>query len=396
MNRPDRTSAPTAPTRPWFATAAISAVLIAFIVLFVQLDPLARLNAGPPPPEQVDFERVTIDASGFSIDIRSAGAAPTTIVQVMVDGAYWQFTAAPTAALRRFDTATLHVPYPWVEGETHHLRLLTGVGATFDHTVDVAGLTPIPDLQQILHYVVLGIFVGVVPIVFGMAAFPLLKSSGERGVRFVLALTSGLLVYLALDMAHAGLVYADAASELFGGAALVWVPLLLTLGLLQLASRHDGIAPAPARLALMVALGIGLHNLGEGLAIGAAIASHEMALGAFLVIGFTLHNTTEGVAVVSPLARAPVSLTRLATLALLAGLPVAAGIGIGAFFFYAHWAAVFFGIGAGAVLRVVIDIDRHAAGHGTDPALSRFAPVSVAGYACGLALMYLTALLIDV
>ena len=66
--------------------------------------------------------------------------------------------------------------------------------------------------------------------------------------------------------------------------------------------------------ALLIAIGIGLHNLGEGVAIGAAYAVGSLALGAFLVVGFALHNTTEGLAIVAPLARERVSLRRLALL----------------------------------------------------------------------------------
>ena len=69
----------------------------------------------------------------------------------------------------------------------------------------------------------------------------------------------------------------------------------------------------------MIAIGIGLHNLGEGLAIGSAYAIGELALGAFLVVGFAIHNTTEGFAIVAPLTRERPSLGRLLLLGVIAG-----------------------------------------------------------------------------
>ena len=67
-------------------------------------------------------------------------------------------------------------------------------------------------------------------------------------------------------------------------------------------------ARAAAHVAMLVAIAIGLHNLGEGLAIGSAYAVGALALGAFLVIGFALHNTTEGLAIVAPVAQRPAGL----------------------------------------------------------------------------------------
>jgi hypothetical protein len=73
------------------------------------------------------------------------------------------------------------------------------------------------------------------------------------------------------------------------------------------------------RLALLIAVGIGLHNLGEGVAIGSSYAVGALALGAFLVVGFAIHNTTEGLAIVAPVADARPTLARLAVLGLIAG-----------------------------------------------------------------------------
>jgi zinc transporter ZupT len=141
-----------------------------------------------------------------------------------------------------------------------------------------------------------------------------------------------------------------------------------------------------------VAIGIGLHNLGEGLAIGSAYAVGSLALGAALVVGFALHNTTEGLAIVAPVARERGALLgRLALLGLIAGAPAVLGAWIGASAYQPGLAALMFGVGAGAIAQVVVQIApqvRDAAG--------RFLhPLAVGGLLTGLAVMYATGLLVS-
>ena len=121
-------------------------------------------------------------------------------------------------------------------------------------------------------------------------------------------------------------------------------------------STHRGRTAAGARLALLVAVGIGLHNLGEGLLIGTAYATGALTLGAFLVVGFALHNATEGLAIVAPIAREAPSLRRLAALGLLAGGPAVLGAWLGAAAPTPAVSAVLFGAGAGAIAQVIVQL----------------------------------------
>src|SRR5678810_233754 len=78
----------------------------------------------------------------------------------------------------------------------------------------------------------------------------------------------------------------------------------------------------PIAISMMIAIGIGLHNFGEGLAIGAAVLLGEVALSSFLILGFTLHNTTEGLAIVAPMAKSRrIPVTKLMIMGLIAGGP---------------------------------------------------------------------------
>jgi zinc transporter ZupT len=146
------------------------------------------------------------------------------------------------------------------------------------------------------------------------------------------------------------------------------------------------------QLALMIAIGIGLHNLGEGLAIGSAYAVGELALGAFLVVGFAIHNTTEGIAIVAPLTRERPPLARLLGLGFVAGAPAIVGALVGASIDNAELSAFLIGIGVGAIVQVIVQIApaiRDSAGRLLDAG-------NAAAIAAGALALYLTGLLISI
>ncbi|HET6518865.1 MAG TPA: hypothetical protein VFG47_03485, partial [Geminicoccaceae bacterium] len=280
-------------TRTW-ATALVPMALLALLAgAFLTLRPLDRLTSGAPPIESLTVERAALGPDGIRLRVRAGGSAPLSIAQVQVDGAYWAFTQTPPGPLGRLESARIDVPYPWVAGETHHLVLLTSTGLAFEHTIDVALPTPALSANDLAAYGAVGLFVGVVPVALGLMFFPALRGLGRRGLEFVLALTVGLLVFLLLDTLEEGLELAALAAATFQATALVWLAALLTFLALLAVGRRGGRAPEGVALAAFIALGIGLHNLGEGLAIGASFAAGEAALASFLVVGFTLHNVTE-------------------------------------------------------------------------------------------------------
>ena len=201
-----------------------------------------------------------------------------------------------------------------------------------------------------------------------MLWLPWVRRIPPAGCAALMALTVGLLAFLAIDATLEGFELAGEGSQAFGGAALVFVG---AVGRLPRAERRLGVAARRRRgrggrlgrpLALLVAIGIGLHNLGEGVAIGAAYSAGALALGAFLVVGFALHNTTEGLAIVAPLAaRRAVASAGWSLLGLIAGAPAVLGAWIGAAAFNAALAAFLFGFGAGAIVQVIVQLAPDAA-----------------------------------
>ena len=165
------------------------------------------------------------------------------------------------------------------------------------------------------------------------------------------------------------------------------------LGMTFLAARlsRGRVGVTGLSLALLVAIGIGVHNLGEGLAIGTSFATGEIQLGAFLVIGFMVHNVTEGLGIAAPATRARVRVWHLAALALVAGAPAILGTWIGGYGSSDLLTPVFFALAAGAALQVVVEVARHVARTAPGGLRSGWA---VGGYLAGIAAMWATGLLV--
>lgn len=381
-------------TRAWPAAFVPFALLGLLAAAFLVLRPLDWLTSDVPPIETLTVERVALGPEGISAWVRAGGSAPLTIAQVQVDGAYWQFEQSPPGPLGRLEAARIDIPYPWVEGETHHLLFLTASGISFEHTIEVALPTPALQASDLAAYGVVGLFVGVVPVSLGLMFFPALRNIGRSGLEFVLALTVGLLVFLLIDTLEEGLEIAAKAASSLQANALVWLGALMTLLGLFVVGRRGGRAPEGAALAGFIALGIGLHNFGEGLAIGASFAVGEAALASFLVLGFALHNVTEGVGIASPLTRERPGILTFAALAALAGLPAVFGTWGGAFAFSPHWAALCFGIAAGAILQVVIEVGAYLRRTAREAGGDWLSGATLLGFASGLLIMYATAMLV--
>ena len=351
---------------------------------------------GYPPVEELAFQRVELGPEGIVATVLNDGPDPVTIAQVQVDEAYWSFTAEPGTTLAHLGRTTLTIPYPWVEGDAHALRLVTSTGVTFDHEVAVAVETPTPDARFFGIFTLIGLYVGVIPVAIGLLWLPLVSRVGRTGLDFLLALTIGLLLFLLVEAGHDGLEAAARAPSSFQGVALfvfgalaAFVGLETVGGWLRARRRATGASAGRGWiLAQMVATGIGLHNLGEGLAVGVAYGSQSFALATVLIFGFAVHNVSEGIAIVSPISRSQVDLRTLALLGLLAGGPTIIGTLIGIYIFSNALSIVFFAIAAGAILYVIIEIttslgDRFRNSH-----------LNYLGVMAGFTVMYLTSLLV--
>lgn len=367
-------------------------VLVALVGFIILGSPFDQLTQSAPQVEDVAVESVQLVPGTINISIRADGSIPVMIAQVQVDGAYRDFTLDPAGAIDRLSRTLVRIPYPWIDGETHHILLLTSTGVGFEHTIDVAQKALSFDGQTLWVLALVGLLLGVAPVATGMLAYPALRDAGQGVIHFLLALTIGLLAYLLIDTLREGL---EAGAQTLGrlrGETLVWVSAgLTTLGLVAF-GRRSGHPPEGIALATFVALGIGLHNFGEGLVVGASFATGAAALASFLVVGFVIHNVTEGIGIATPLLRVRPPFLVFAGLVLLAGLPAVFGVWVGAQAVNSYFVALCFGAGAGAILQVIIEVVGLTTRSEGAASLTR--PAYAGGIATGLAVMYATALLV--
>ncbi|MWC28241.1 ZIP family metal transporter [Paenibacillus sp. MMS18-CY102] len=353
------------------------------------------------PIEVLDIQRIVIQDEGFSVSVLNSGPKEVTIAQVIVDDAFWNAEFSPSATLNRFEKATIHIPYPWVEGDPHGIKLITTNGLIFTGEVAAAMKTPEADANRFLQYALIGFYVGVVPVGLGLLWFPFMRRFSIKGTQAILAFTVGLLFFLAVDTIQEGLELGLEAPGVFQGTGLVWFGLILSFLFLMAVDQSgkrkgsNKEAESGKRVAYKIAGGIGLHNLGEGLAIGAAFAAGESALGTFLIIGFTLHNITEGIGIAAPLLKDQPKWKTFLSLACVAGAPAILGTWAGGFVFNDTLAALFFGIGAGAILQVILVISRMIVKDAQRFELASVSWRNFAGFTSGIALMYITALLVN-
>jgi ZIP family zinc transporter len=351
------------------------------------------------PIEELAVERTVLTPGVIELTVRNDGPDAVSIAQTMVNDAFVQSTGAERP-IGRLGSETIRLQQPWVEGESYEVALLTSTGGTITHEIPAAAETPVGSLSFFGLMALLGLYVGVIPVALGMLWLPWMRRIPPGWLRVVMALTVGLLAFLAIDATLEGLELAGEGSQAFGGAALVLIGAVVAYlaltgvgqWLQDRRARAQVSGATGGHLAMLIAIGIGLHNLGEGLAIGTSYATGALALGAFLVVGFALHNTTEGLAIVAPIANLRPSPKRLALLGLIAGAPAILGAWIGAAAFNTSLAAFLFGAGAGAIVQVIAQLAptlRDSAGRALHPA-------AVGGLLAGIALMFTTGLLVSV
>jgi zinc transporter, ZIP family len=385
----------------WLVGLLPLALLGIAIGLFVGLG-APGLERNGIPLEELSVERTTLRPGEIELVVRNDGPDAVAIEQVLVNDAFVAFEQT-AEEIDRLGGDTITIQYPWIEGEAYGIVLMTATGGTVDHAIDVAAETPEADVGFYGLMALVGLYVGLIPVAIGMLWLPWIRRIDPRWVQFVLALTVGLLAFLGVDALLEGTEIAGSGPQALGGASLVflgagiaYLGLVAVDGWLRGRGERASVGGAgPWRLALLVALGIGLHNLGEGLAIGSAYALGSLALGASLIVGFALHNTTEGLAIVAPVAdgrpAGKGSLARLAGLGAIAGAPAILGTWIGASAFNPSLAALLFGLGAGAIAQVIVQIApalRDAAGRLLNP-------LAAGGMLTGVLLMYATGLLIS-
>ena len=425
----------------WFASAKIVAVglvplvVLAAMVAFIFGPGQQFLGAGTPLPE-ISIERIEFQEGGKIIAfIRNTGPIDVTVAQADVNDRIQQAAIEPSKELPRLAEAKVIIPFPWNKGEAYEIGVTSSDGTRFSKGVDAAAPAPTPDIEQAGFFALIGTYVGIIPVLAGLLWLPFIKRLSLRKYRFFLSLTAGLLVFLGIDALVEGSgIAAESVAGVFNGQILIALVTILSFLALMYASAKLGerskgrkeeeevdklssydsihasqakrtldqqqqqhhLVVKPVAMAMMISIGIGLHNFGEGLAIGASVVLGQIALGTFLIVGFMLHNTTEGFAIVSPLAKTRVRgmVVKLIIMGLIAGVPTIFGTWIGGFIYSPIAAIIFLSIGAGAIFQVVFLIYQGMARAQDDGGKIMSDASIIAGFAAGMLIMYVTGLMV--
>lgn len=372
------------------------ALLVGVILLFIRTNG-AGLKVEPAAPiEALQFDRTVLTPDQIELQVTNTSPQEMTLSQIIINDSFWMFQVKPSATIPRLGKATITLTYPWVRGEMYNLRLFTASAIPFDHVINVASETKAADSGTLLSFTLIGLYVGLIPVLLGMLWLPLLRNMSRQWSTFFTALTIGLLIFLGIDAINEALEQARELGGAFQGVGIIGIGVVGTFMLLHALSRRQerlsGSGSAQRlSLALMVALSIGLHNFGEGLAIGASFAVGAAALGTFLVVGFIIQNITEGLAIVAPIINDRPSLLRLALMGVLGGGPAIAGAWIGGLSYSLPASVLFLSIGAGAVFVVVYELLRMMQ---KDPEQNAMPFTLFSGVTAGMLVLWVTGLLI--
>lgn len=348
------------------------------------------------PVEGLDVERYVLKYGSIDLYVRNTGPQEITVSQVIINNAVWPFRVEPDAMIPRLGRAVIHLDYGWAYGEAYAIRIFSSNSIPFDVEIPVAFQTPQPSSKTFWSFTLIGLYVGVIPIFLGIFWFPALRQLGRRAMIFLMAATAGLLIFLGLDTLAEAFEVASEIPTAFQGIGLIGMGAVSTFMLLDAISKRQTNVTSNETgrriaIALMIAVGIGLHNLGEGLAIGAAYNVGEIAFGTFLVVGFIIQNITEGLGIIAPVLRDRPSMGRLALMGLIGGAPAIFGAWIGGYTPSPFLAVLFLGIGAGAIFEVIYEISKLIQ---RDTSKRAFPVTVFSGVLTGMLLLWVTGLLI--
>ena len=379
------------------ASGLIPFALVILLIAYIFGPGGNLLELGTPLPE-ITIEQVYFVKGEIQASVRNTGPIPVEVVMADVNDRIQPSAIEPDRFLDRFETSLVRIPFEWNEAEPYIIGLTVEDGTRFEKEIKAAAPALEPSGDLLGFFAIIGTYVGIIPVMVGLLWLPFIKRISKAKYNFFLAITIGLLLFLGIDAIEEAVEVSDEfLASSFNGALLVTTVVILSfLGLYYSGNKlvdrtKSSPYSKPAALGLMIAIGIGLHNFGEGLAIGAAVGLGQIAFSRFLIVGFALHNTSEGFAIAAPMAKGKPMIGKLFAMGLIAGTPAIFGAWLGGFAYSPFTAIVFLSIGAGAIFQVIVAILRWIREEG-DKGLSS-ASVA-AGVATGMLIMYLTSILV--
>ena len=379
------------------ASGLIPFLFVILLMVYIFGPGAELLDFGIILPE-ITIEKIDFVDSEIQATVRNTGHIPVEIVMADINDRIQPAAVEPDRFLERFETTLVRIPFEWNEAEPYTIGITVEDGTRFEKEIEAAAPALELSLDLAIFFAIIGTYVGIIPVMIGLLWLPFIKRISKQKYHFFLALTVGLLLFLAIDSIEEAIeVSNENLADSFNGTLLITtVTVLSFLGLYYSGNKLIEKAGSskftkPVAIALMISIGIGLHNFGEGLAIGAALGMGSIAFSTFLIIGFALHNTTEGIAIAAPMSRGKLMIGKLAAMGIIAGSPAIFGAWIGGFVYSPFTSVIFLAIGAGAIFQVIVVIMKWIQEE-NDKNLSTIAVVS--GIAVGMLVMYLTSILV--
>ena len=379
------------------ASGLIPFLFVILLMIYIFGPGAELLDFGIILPE-ITIEKIDFIDSEIQATVRNTGHIPVEIVMADINDRIQPAAVEPDRFLERFETTLVRIPFEWNEAEPYTIGITVEDGTRFEKEIEAAAPALELSLDLAIFFAIIGTYVGIIPVMIGLLWLPFIKRISKQKYHFFLALTVGLLLFLAIDSIEEAIeISNENLADSFNGTLLITtVTVLSFLGLYYSGNKLVEKAGSskftkPVAIALMISIGIGLHNFGEGLAIGAALGMGSIAFSTFLIIGFALHNTTEGIAIAAPMSRGKLMIGKLAAMGIIAGSPAIFGAWIGGFVYSPFTSVIFLAIGAGAIFQVIVVIMKWIQEE-NDKNLSTIAVVS--GIAVGMLVMYLTSILV--
>ena len=379
------------------SSGVIPFIFIILLVAYILGPGSALLDFGVSLPE-LTIEKVDFIDSEIQATVRNTGPIPVKLAMADINDRIQPAAVEPDSHLQRFETALVRIPFEWNVAEPYIVGITIEDGTRFEKKIDAAAPALEPSLNLVILFAAIGTFVGIIPIVIGLLWLPFIKKLSTKRYHFFLALTAGLLFFLAIDSLEESVeISAENLAPSFNGVLLVATVTVLTFFVLFYSGNQilkkslNTKFTKPVAIALMISIGIGLHNFGEGLAIGASVGIGSVAFSTFLIVGFALHNTTEGMAIAAPMSRGKLMIGRLAGMAMIAGMPAIFGTWIGGFAYSPFTSVIFLAVGAGAIIQVIVVVLGWIREQGIENLSSIFV---ISGFSVGMLVMYLTSILV--
>jgi len=379
------------------ASGVIPFIFVILMMAYIFGPGADLLDFGVLLPE-ITIEKIDFIDSEIQATVRNTGPIPVEVVMADVNDRIQPAAVEPDRFLERFETTLVRIPFEWNVAEPYTIGITVEDGTRFEKEVEAAAPALELSLDLAIFFAIIGTYVGIIPVMIGLLWLPFIKKISKQKYHFFLALTAGLLLFLAIDSIEEAVDVSDEnlASSFNGTLLVATVTVLSFLGLYYAGNKlvkkaNSSKFTKPVAIALMISIGIGLHNFGEGLAIGAAVGMGSIAFSTFLIVGFALHNTTEGLAIAAPMSRGKLMIGKLAAMGIIAGSPAIFGAWIGGFVYSPFTSVIFLGIGAGAIFQVILVILKWIYDE-NDQKLSTLAVVL--GFAVGMLVMYLTSILV--